>query len=343
MSTLTKNYQFIKPDLTDPADIRTINENFDKLDDMIFRSGEVGNHIADPNAHSEIFANYLPLSGGTMTGSVYGRYSEWSQNVKFGGSMIFDSTKTGRILGSGVSNKGATIEFYGSDITSGYTSRKDYLWLKSTDSTNSNHSCSLYISPDGVTISDNNRTGKFALNTSTIGVSTMFAKANDLPCISSYNGACTMQFKDLGSTQFIRLTVGDNNIDVKPDGVYYNDMPSIYVVDTQITTGKLTTSYGKGEGNYYCRMTKYVTGLLIYELKTWATTKSEFLSCDFTYPIPFVDTDYVVAGSSVRRDKSDTTYSDYVNQTWNATTTGITISCGGGDCDQRYIIRGRWK
>lgn len=32
MSTTTTNYQFIKPALTDPADITAFNENWDKLD-----------------------------------------------------------------------------------------------------------------------------------------------------------------------------------------------------------------------------------------------------------------------------------------------------------------------
>lgn len=35
MSTKTTNYQFIKPALTDPADITTMNENWDKLDQKL--------------------------------------------------------------------------------------------------------------------------------------------------------------------------------------------------------------------------------------------------------------------------------------------------------------------
>lgn len=343
MSTETKNYKFIKPDLTDPADIRIINNNFDKLDDMIFRSGEVGNHISDPNAHADIFAKYLPLEGGTLTGSVYGKYAEWSKNVKLGGNLLFTSTNTNRILGSGTASYGANITLYGSDITSGYTGRKDCVWLESIEKGNTSHNCKLYISPDNVTIARNDGTSKYALYTPSIGCSTIYSINNDLNFLESYNGRCSMQFKDLGSTQFIRLNVNNNIIDIKEDGVYYNDLPSLYVMDTQITTGELPRKYGDGTGNYYCRMTKYVTGLLVYELKTWSTNRTQHPRCAFTFPIPFVDTNYVVGGNSIREDTSFDLHGDYINQTWRATTTGIELLAGGGNCDQSYIIRGRWK
>ncbi len=32
MSTLTTNYKLVKPDLTDPADITAMNDNWDKID-----------------------------------------------------------------------------------------------------------------------------------------------------------------------------------------------------------------------------------------------------------------------------------------------------------------------
>ncbi len=51
MSTKTTNYELIKPELTDPADITQTNENWDKID------AELG--------------NMLPKSGGTLTGALY--------------------------------------------------------------------------------------------------------------------------------------------------------------------------------------------------------------------------------------------------------------------------------
>lgn len=51
MSTTTTNYQFHKPELTDPADITKLNPNWDNID-------------------SEL-KNRLPLTGGTMTGTLY--------------------------------------------------------------------------------------------------------------------------------------------------------------------------------------------------------------------------------------------------------------------------------
>jgi archaellum component FlaC len=35
MSTLTTNYNLIKPDLTDPADITAMNANWDKIDNQL--------------------------------------------------------------------------------------------------------------------------------------------------------------------------------------------------------------------------------------------------------------------------------------------------------------------
>lgn len=343
MASETTNYKFVKPDLTDPADIRIINRNFDKLDDMIFRSGEIGNHLGDPNAHADIFAKYLPLEGGTLTGSLYGKYSEWSSNIKLGQGVIFPNDTTNSIVNGYGQKYGAKITLYGSDITSGYTDRKCCIRLESIDKTNTNQSSVVSITPNQVAISTNNSTSKYALNVPTIGVNRIYSINNNIPVINSYNGNCTMQFTDLGNNQYIRFTVKDHNIDIRDDGVYYNDMPSLYIVDTQITTGTLPRKYGEGTGNYYCRMTKYVTGLLIYELKTWSTNMAEYPRCSFTYPVPFVDDNYVVAGNSIRDDSSFDQHGDYINQTWRATTTGIELLAGGGNCHQGYIIRGRWK
>lgn len=342
MSTVTKNYQFIKPDLTDPADIRVINNNFDKLDDMIFRSGEVANHIADSNAHSELFAKYLPLEGGTMTGELTGTSAEFTLSATFGQNIVFKDDKTSSIMNGYGKAYGANVTLYGNDITSGYTGRKNNLWLESA--TDSNTYTKMYLTPDnGVVISTSGRNTKYALSCPSIGTDTIYSNNNNLNFLESYNGNCSMQFKDLGVNQFIQLKVMDNTIKITKDGVFYNDMPSLYVMDTQITTGTLQSRIGSGTANYICRMTKYVTGLLIYELKTIPTNRGVMSHATFTFPVPFIDTNYVVGNTAIREDATWDMHGDYISQMWRATTTTIDLLAGGGNCDETFIIRGRWK
>lgn len=343
MSTVTKNYKFIKPDLTDPADIRVINNNFDKLDDMIFRSGEVANHVADPNAHSELFAKYLPLEGGTMTGKLTGTSAEFTLNATFGQNILFNDNNTSSIMNGYGKTYGAKATFYGNDITSGYTGRKNQLWLESARDANTYTKMSL--TPDtGVTISTGSgRTTKYALYCPSIGTSTIYSNNNNLNFLESYNGNCSMQFKDLGANQFIQFKVMDNVIKISKDGVFYNDMPSLYVMDTQITTGTLQSQINADTVNYTCRMTKYCTGLLIYELKTIPTNRSASSYVTFTFPIPFIDTNYVVGNTAIREDASWGMHGDYISQMWRATTTTIDLVAGAGNCDETFIIRGRWK
>lgn len=282
MSTETKNYKFVKPDLTDPADIRIINRNFDKLDDMIFRSGEIGNHLGDPNAHADIFAKYLPLEGGTLTGSVYGKYSEWSNNIKLGQDMIFSNDTSNSILNGYGQKYGAKITLYGSDITSGYTNRKCCIRLESIDKTDTNQSSNVSITPNQVVISTNNSTSKYALNVPTIGVNRIYSINNNIPVINSYNGNCTMQFMDLGNNQFIRFVVKNHAIDIRDDGVYYNDKPSIIMEEV---TGD--------ENAWYL---KYSDGSLIQGGIVTNHTST------LTFPMPFKDNKYYVAVGALTND-----------------------------------------
>lgn len=60
MATKTKNYNLIKPDLTDDADIRVINGNMDVLDNKLKNISDTANDVN----------NKLPLTGGTMTGAI---------------------------------------------------------------------------------------------------------------------------------------------------------------------------------------------------------------------------------------------------------------------------------
>ena len=60
MATKTTNYNLIKPELTDDADIRVINGNMDVLDNQLKSISDKANDVN----------NKLPLTGGTMTGAI---------------------------------------------------------------------------------------------------------------------------------------------------------------------------------------------------------------------------------------------------------------------------------
>ncbi len=57
MSTTTTNYNLIKPELTDVADITAMNDNWDKLDQVIKENdvrGQINAHNTDGSAHNDI-------------------------------------------------------------------------------------------------------------------------------------------------------------------------------------------------------------------------------------------------------------------------------------------------
>jgi hypothetical protein len=62
MSTTTTNYQFIKPALTDPADITALNANWDKID----------HELANRDSSSKAVSTVLLYNGWTMGND--GRY-----------------------------------------------------------------------------------------------------------------------------------------------------------------------------------------------------------------------------------------------------------------------------
>lgn len=77
MATKTANYNLIKPDLTDWADIRVLNNNMDIIDDTmksisdLAGRGSGGTNI-DLSAYAlkSQLSGYLPLSGGNVTGTL---------------------------------------------------------------------------------------------------------------------------------------------------------------------------------------------------------------------------------------------------------------------------------
>lgn len=80
MATKTTNYNLIKPDMTDYADIRVINTNMDIIDsamksisDLAGRGSGGGNTQAidlSGYALKSQLNNYLPLSGGDLSGMI---------------------------------------------------------------------------------------------------------------------------------------------------------------------------------------------------------------------------------------------------------------------------------
>lgn len=78
MATKTPNYNLIKPDMTDYADIRVINTNMDIIDSELKAvsklaqggtGGDVSVDLSDYALKSEL-NNYLPLKGGDLTGMI---------------------------------------------------------------------------------------------------------------------------------------------------------------------------------------------------------------------------------------------------------------------------------
>lgn len=79
MSTYTKNYKLIKPSYDEDIDIQDINNNMDVIDNTIndldfVQNAYKDNHVLHLNKRGgsgiDIPLNYLPLTGGTLTGSL---------------------------------------------------------------------------------------------------------------------------------------------------------------------------------------------------------------------------------------------------------------------------------
>ena len=67
MATNTPNYNLVKPELNDFADIRVINGNMDIIDAQLKKASDIdlSNYATKPE-----LKNYLPLTGGNLTGDI---------------------------------------------------------------------------------------------------------------------------------------------------------------------------------------------------------------------------------------------------------------------------------
>lgn len=67
MATNTPNYNLVKPELNDFADIRVINGNMDIIDEQLKKASDIdlSNYVIKPELN-----NYLPLTGGNLSGDI---------------------------------------------------------------------------------------------------------------------------------------------------------------------------------------------------------------------------------------------------------------------------------
>lgn len=67
MATNTPNYNLVKPELNDFADIRVLNGNMDIIDAQLKKASDIdlSNYVTKPELN-----NYLPLTGGNITGEL---------------------------------------------------------------------------------------------------------------------------------------------------------------------------------------------------------------------------------------------------------------------------------
>ena len=119
MATKTTNYNLIKPDLADDADIRVINGNMDVLDNQLKSISDKANDVN----------NKLPLTGGTMTGAI-----KTTDN-------IYKSSNDGKLVlsGSTDASHGGRISLLG---------EKQNGMVKIT-ADNDTVSCETYFKPNG--------------------------------------------------------------------------------------------------------------------------------------------------------------------------------------------------
>lgn len=67
MATNTPNYNLVKPEMSDYADIRILNGNMDIIDEQLKKASDIdlSNYATKPE-----LINYLPLTGGNLTGDI---------------------------------------------------------------------------------------------------------------------------------------------------------------------------------------------------------------------------------------------------------------------------------
>lgn len=97
MATNTPNYNLVKPELNDFADIRVINGNMDIIDAQLKKASDIdlSNYATKPELN-----NYLPLTGGNLSGDITIKNNDIDyviEHIKAGRSY-YDKYKSGKLV-----------------------------------------------------------------------------------------------------------------------------------------------------------------------------------------------------------------------------------------------------
>ena len=135
MATKTSNYEFIKPELTDVADITATNENWDKIDEQLNditedlanclpKDGTASNSDTLDGAHLSdiqgwVDENYLSSNTGTITGALHFKkvengssriHKNHSATVDYG-LTLYDESAAGKMAMIRLKAATNTVEF----------------------------------------------------------------------------------------------------------------------------------------------------------------------------------------------------------------------------------------
>lgn len=97
MATNTPNYNLVKPELNDFADIRVLNGNMDIIDAQLKKASDIdlSNYATKPELN-----NYLPLTGGNLSGDITIKNNDIDyviEHVKLDRSY-YDKYKSGKLV-----------------------------------------------------------------------------------------------------------------------------------------------------------------------------------------------------------------------------------------------------
>lgn len=97
MATNTPNYNLVKPELNDFADIRVINGNMDIIDAQLKKASDIdlSNYATKPE-----LKNYLPLTGGNLSGDITIKNNDIDYVIEHVESdrSYYDKYKSGKLV-----------------------------------------------------------------------------------------------------------------------------------------------------------------------------------------------------------------------------------------------------
>lgn len=97
MATNTPNYNLVKPELNDFADIRVLNGNMDIIDAQLKKASDIdlSNYATKPELN-----NYLPLTGGNLSGDITIKNNDIDYVIEHveAGRSYYDKYKSGKLV-----------------------------------------------------------------------------------------------------------------------------------------------------------------------------------------------------------------------------------------------------